>query len=55
MKRREIARKIAEDLLNSNTLDENNFNYDADMILEYVQDVVLEHLRDFSFVQGNIL
>lgn len=55
MSRKDIARRIAEDLLDNNALDENNFNYDTDAILEYVQGVVLAHLRDFTLVQGDLL
>lgn len=55
MNRQDIAKRIAEDLLNNNVLDENNFNYDTDAILQYVQDTVLNHLKDFALVQGNIL
>lgn len=55
MSRKDIARRIAEDLLNNDVLDEQNFNYDTDAILEYVQGVVLAHLSDFTLVQGNVL
>lgn len=55
MSRKDIARRIAEDLLNNDVLDEQNFNYDTDAILEYVQGVVLAHLRDFTLVSGVIL
>ena len=55
MSRYDIARYIAEDLLNNNVLDEHNFNHDTDAILEYVQNVVIDRLKDFAIVQGNIL
>lgn len=55
MKREDIAKCIAEELLNNNVLDEQNFNYDTDAILQHVQDTVLSHLRDFTLVQGNII
>ncbi len=55
MKREDIAKRIAEDLLNDNVLDEQNFNYDTDTILQHVQDTVLNHLRDFTLIQGNVL
>jgi hypothetical protein len=55
MKREDIAKRIAEELLNDNVLDEQNFNYDTDAILQHVQDTVLSHLRDFTLVQGNLL
>lgn len=52
MKREDIAKRIAEDLLNDNVLDEQNFNYDTDAILQHVQDTVLSHLRDYSLLAG---
>lgn len=55
IKREDIAKRIAEELLNDNVLDEQNFNYDTDAILQHVKDTVLSHLRDFTFVQGNVL
>lgn len=55
MDRKGIAREIAQDLLDNNALDENNFNYDTDAILEYVQGVVLAHLRDFMIIHGSLI
>lgn len=52
MKREDVAKRIAEDLLNDNVLDEQNFNYDTDAILQHVQDTVLSHLRDYSLLAG---
>ena len=49
-----IAKRIAEELLNDNVLDEQNFNYDTDAILQHVQDTVLSHLRDYSLLSGTI-
>lgn len=54
MKREDIAKRIAEELLNDNVLDEQNFNYDTDTILQHVQDTVLSHLRDYSLLAGTI-
>jgi len=48
MNRNDIAKAIAEDLLNNDVLDENNFSYDTVTILEYVQNIILEHLKDYS-------
>ncbi len=55
MSRDDIARKIAEDLYNFDTLDMNNFADNTDTALRFVQDIVLERLRDFTLVQGNVL
>ena len=41
MNRTDIAKAIAEDLLNNDVLDENNFSYDTDALLDYVQNIVL--------------
>lgn len=54
MKREDVAKRIAEDLLNDNALDERSFNYDTDAILQHVQDTVLSHLRDYSLLAGTI-
>ena len=50
MKREDIAKRIAEELLNDNVLDEQNFNYDTDAILQHVQDTVLSHIKDYSLL-----
>ena len=54
MSREDIAQRIAEELLNDNVLDEQNFNYDTNAILQHVQDTVLSHLRDYSLLVGTI-
>lgn len=54
MSRTDIAKAIAEDLLNNDVLDENNFSYDTAVILEYVQNIILEHLKDYSLLSGAI-
>lgn len=55
MNRTEMAKAIAEDLLNNGTLDENNFSYDTDALLDYVQKTVLEHLKDYVIIFGSVL
>ena len=55
MNRTDIAKAIAEDLLDNDVLDENNFSYDTAAILEYVQNIILEHLKDYSLLSGTIL
>lgn len=54
MDRKGIAREIAQDLLDNNVLDENNFNYDTDAILEYIQKIVLKHIKDYSLLSGTV-
>lgn len=53
--RTDIVREIAEDLLNNNALDEHNFFYDTAAILEFVQNIILEHLKDHSLLSGTIV
>ena len=55
MNRNDIAKAIAEDLLYNDALDEHNFSYDTVTILEYVQNIILEHLKDYSLLSGTIL
>ena len=52
MNRTDIAKAIAEDLLNNDVLDKNNFSYDTAVILEYFQNIILEHLKDYSLLSG---
>ena len=52
MNRTDIAKTIAKDLLNSDVLEEHNFSYDTAVILEYVQNIILEHLKDYSLLSG---
>ncbi len=40
--------------MNNDALDENNFFYDTTTILEYVQNIILEHLKDYSLLPGTI-
>lgn len=54
MSREDIAKRIAEELLNDNVLDEQNFNYDTDAILRHVQDTILSHLRNYSLLAGTV-
>lgn len=54
MNRTDIAKAIAEDLLNNDVLDENNFSYDTDALLDYVQNIVLEHIKEYSLLSGTV-
>ncbi len=55
MDRMGIARAIADELLDNGALDENNFSHDADAIINYVQKIILEHLKDYIILSGTIL
>lgn len=54
-KREDIAKAIAEDLLDNAVLDENNFSYDTDALLNYVQEIILGHIKDYYLLSGTIL
>ena len=54
MNRTDIAKSIAEDLLNNDALDENNFSYDTAAILEYVRNIILDHLKDYALLSGTV-
>ena len=54
MNRTDIAKAIAEDLLNNDVLDENNFSYDTVAIIEYVQNIILDHLKEYSLLSGTV-
>ena len=49
-----IADAIAKDLLDNGILDENNFSYDTNALLDCVQEIILEHLKDYSLLSGTV-
>lgn len=53
--RADIAYQIAEDLLNNDALDLNNFCNDTDAILQLVQRIILTRLKDYLIVFGNVI
>jgi len=53
--RTDIALAIAEDLLEQDALDLNNFADDTDTILNFVQKTILNHLKDYLIVSGYLL
>ena len=53
MNRTDIARAISEDLLNNDTLNEHD--YDTDKLLSVVQDIILEHMKDYILLSGTTL
>ena len=54
MTREDIAHEIALDLLGADALDIHNFGYDDDAVIEYVQKVILERLRDYTLLSGEV-
>lgn len=55
MERDNIAMSIAEELLDNDILDENNFSFDTDALLQCVSKIILEHLKDYLIISGNVL
>ena len=54
MNRADIAKAISEDLLGNGALDEHNFG-DTDALLKCVQDIILEHMKDYIILSGKTL
>ena len=53
--RTDIAYQIATELLEQDALDLNNFGYDADSLISFVQEIILYHLKDYLIVSGTLL
>lgn len=53
MNRTDIARAISEDLLSNDALNERD--YDKDKLLSVVQDIILEHMKDYILLSGTTL
>ena len=53
--RTDIVLLIAEELLESDALDLNNFRYDIDSLLSFVQGIILYHLKDYLIISGILL
>lgn len=53
--RTDIALSIATELLEQNALDLNNFGCDADSLLRFVQEIILNHLKDYLVISGALL
>lgn len=53
--RTDIAYGIATELLDNDALDLNNFGYDTDTILSFVQETILAHLKDCLIISGTLL
>lgn len=53
--RTDIAYQIATELLDNDVLDLNNFGYDADSLLIFVQEIILSHLKDYLIISGALL
>lgn len=55
MDRNRIAMMIAQDLMDHDVLDEDNFSFDTDELLEFTSKLILDRLKDYMIVSGTIL
>ncbi len=53
--RNDIAMQIANELLDNEILDENNFSKDTDTLVQCVSGIILAHLKDYVILSGDIL
>lgn len=53
--RTDIAQAISEDLLEQDALDLNNFCNDTNALLDFVQEIILNHLKDYLIIYGCLL
>lgn len=53
--RTDIAYQIATELLGQDTLNLNNFGYDTNSLLSFVQEIILDHLKDYLIISGTLL
>lgn len=54
MNRNDIALTIAKDLLDHEMLDENNFSYNTEELLQCTSNIILERLKDFMLISGTM-
>lgn len=50
-----LVMKIAEELLDKELLDENNFSYDTEALLQCASGIILEHLKDYMLISGRMI
>lgn len=55
MDRSRIAMMIAQDLMDNDVLDEDNFSFDEDELLEFTSKFILDGLKDYIIISGTIL
>lgn len=55
MNRNDIARSIANDLLINDALNESDFNFDTDAIIHFVENIILDNLKDYILLSGTII
>lgn len=50
----EAIEEVAENRI-GDALDLNNFRYDVDSLLSFVQEIILSHLKDYLIISGSLL
>lgn len=55
MTKKDIAEEIAKDMLNNDMLDEHNYNFDTEAILEDVKNMIMGHLKDYTIIAGTVV
>jgi len=53
--RTDIAYQIATELLAQDTLILNNFAYDTNSLISFVQEIILDYLKDYFIISGTLL
>ena len=54
-KRKEIAMVIAQQMLDEELLELNNFSHDTNAILQCVSNIILKHLEDYVLVIDTVV
>lgn len=55
MSKSELITKIAKDMLDKGMLNEQNYNFDADALLNDVKNTIMMHLENYTIISGSIL
>ena len=55
MTKKELAAKIAQELLANDMLDENNYSYDTVNLLDEVREIIIKNLADYVIISGIVL
>lgn len=50
-----LVMDIAQELLDKEILDENNFSYDTETLLQCTCGIILEHLKDYILISGRLI
>ncbi len=50
-----LVTEIAQELLDRELLDENNFSHDTEALLQCASRIILEHLKDYMLICGKLI